>query len=525
MRHVLLATLMTGSVLAIGCGCFSPLAPTDSTTPSSSPPSVSPVPTPPGTPVSLQVLGKTALRIGESGPVVAMATYGDGQVVDVTRESRWTNSSNTTCSLSSEEVLTGLAAGDCVIGAEFSTATARLTVTVISNEAPPPQPPNPPSVVLLALQGTNLLRIGESAPWQAVATLSDGTQQTVTSSTVWASGSTDKATVSATGVVTGVAEGAAQIQGTYAGRTASAPVTIVPGQGVVLTSLSIEGNTSIQAGQSTQLVATAHWSNGTETTVTSAAAWASASPSVASVNGGLVTGLVAGTAAISASYGGKIAQTVVQVSASKQLVGIEVTADSDLNQVQLDQLLRLHVYGVYSDGSRAEVTAAAVISCDDPLLRVDGPGLVNVLLTMVSALTNPTHVINVQYGGFTAQARITIKLPVLQQLQLGDGLSLRVGSQLPAVQAIFGQGKQATLDATFSGLTWSLQARGGLGAALQLLGVSLNQVLVVSNGTITVVNQGVLGQLLTLVGGVVPVNLQATFQGVISNVSASTVAP
>ncbi|HUR34869.1 MAG TPA: hypothetical protein VM032_13800, partial [Vicinamibacterales bacterium] len=142
-----------------------------------------------------------------------------------------------------------------------------------------------------------------------------------------------------------------------------------------------------------------------------------------------------------------------------------------------------------------------------------------------SALLDPTHVINVQYGGFTATASITIQLPVLQSLALTNGLSLKAGTQLPAVQALFSQGFSASLNSTFPGLTWTLQPRGILGTVLQTLGLSLNQILDVSSGSLVVVNGSLLNQALSLTGGALPVNLRATFQGVQSNQSASTVVP
>jgi uncharacterized protein YjdB len=57
--------------------------------------------------------------------------------------------------------------------------------------------------------------VGGTAQFTALAVMSDGTSQDVTSSSTWSSSNTGVATVSSTGLVTGVAVGTVTVQATY----------------------------------------------------------------------------------------------------------------------------------------------------------------------------------------------------------------------------------------------------------------------------------------------------------------------
>jgi hypothetical protein len=386
-------------------------------------------------------------------------------------------------------------------------------------------------VLTLVMQGQTSMRVGDTAQWQAVANMSDGSQKIVTPQTTWASLTPAVASVNGSGLVSALSTGTTTLQGFYQGQSASATITVSSGSTVIptVTGLAITGTPTVGVGQTTQLQAVAQYSDGSSQTVTALASWTSGAPAKASVSGGLVAGIDAGSAVISAVYGGKTAQATVTINSApvqKQLIGIDVDATVDLSQLSLGQLVELRVYGVYSDGSKQDVTSSAAITTDDPLLRVDGPGLLNVLLTLTSALLDPDHVVNVQYGGFTESVNLHIKAPVIQSLQLGSGglLSTSLNSQLPALQAVFAGNQPATLDADFPGVQWNVEPRGALGSVLNLLGVALNQVITVnSNGQLVATNVPLLNQVLSLVGGALPVNLNATYGGVSSNTAQAVI--
>jgi hypothetical protein len=83
----------------------------------------------------------------------------------------------------------------------------------------------------------------------------------------------------------------------------------------VITSLVVAPDTLAQAaGDIDALTATAHYDDGTTANITTEATWISSAPAVATVTAGFVTGVAAGTANVSASYGGQTDLCAVTVS-------------------------------------------------------------------------------------------------------------------------------------------------------------------------------------------------------------------
>jgi Bacterial Ig-like domain (group 2) len=87
---------------------------------------------------------------------------------------------------------------------------------------------------------------------------------------------------------------------TETGSSPTSPTGATVGSVVVSGSLQ-----PLMIGQTVQLTATANYTDGTSRNVTAQAVWESSNPSVAAVNGGSVTGIAEGAAAIVARFGGK----------------------------------------------------------------------------------------------------------------------------------------------------------------------------------------------------------------------------
>jgi len=139
------------------------------------------------------------------------------------------------------------------------------------------------------------------------------------STTTWSSSASNIASV-ANGVVTGVSAGNATITATVttenASQSASAQVTVTPAA-VSTVTIDPPSKTTILIGENLTLTAKALDSRGNALTGR-AITWTSGSPNIASVNAtsGVVTGVIAGTATISASSEGKpstpVTITVIQ---------------------------------------------------------------------------------------------------------------------------------------------------------------------------------------------------------------------
>lgn len=619
LRHAAAAAMVCG---AAACSCPSPTSPSSNTGTTNTNTNTTPTGTSTPTLVGVTVAGKTALSVGDTTPLSATASFSDGSSRVVTNDAQWITDNHNVCTTSGAGVLSAVSGGSCQVSAVYAQAVGHLGITIAPGNTPPVDPPGPqgPQPKSLSISGASSIAVGASAPWTATVVMTDGHSSIVTSAATWASLAPAIASVSGTGVVSGQTPGATTITAFFQGVSTSAPVTITappPGAPTVtgldvtgsaaitvgqtaqlqavahmsdgssatvttlaawsagdpsiasvqtgmvtgkaagstpvvatfggksaqttatvtnpppgaptVNSLSITGTPTVTVGQTTQLQAVAQMSDGSQMTVTGSASWQSGSPSTATVQGGLVTGQAAGSTPITAGYGGKTAQVTVTVNAApKQLVGIEADADTDLSQIALGQAFRLHVYGLYSDGSKSEVTSGAALTPDDPLVHVDNQGTTDVLLTLADALTDPTHVINVSYGGFTTSVNFTMKTPLLNTMTIGTGggpLSLSAGSQLPPLQAVTTDGVHGTLDSNFPGVTWQMQPTGALGSVLNVLGTSLDQALTVSNGQVSTVSSSLLSQIASLTGGVIPVNLTAAYSGVTSSPRQANISP
>jgi len=84
---------------------------------------------------------------------------------------------------------------------------------------------SPTTVSSIAVTGA-APAVGATAQFSAIATMSNGTTQDVTSLSAWSSSNSGTATVSSSGVVTGVAEGSTTVQATYLSVSGTDAITI-----------------------------------------------------------------------------------------------------------------------------------------------------------------------------------------------------------------------------------------------------------------------------------------------------------
>src|SRR5947209_5886031 len=212
----------------------------------------------------------------------------------------WTSSSSAIATVSAGGLVSGAAVGSATITATSEGQSASATITVATV----------PVAAVAMSPATAAVLVGATV--QFTATLLDAAGNVLSGRSVtWASTGPAVATVSSTGLVTGVAPGAVTITATSEGQTGSAAVIVNP---VPVASVSVSPvSAGIEVGQPVQFTATPLDANGTPLSGRSIT-WASSAPAVAAVStGGLVTGVAAGTATITATsegQGGSAAITV-----------------------------------------------------------------------------------------------------------------------------------------------------------------------------------------------------------------------
>ena len=149
---------------------------------------------------------------------------------------------------------------------------------------------------------------------QLTATPRDASGNPLARAVSWTSSNTAVATVNSSGLVAGKTAGTATITATSEGMSGSSAITVVI---VPVAAVTVAPATAtVQAGLTTQLTATPKDASGNPLagrTVT----WTSDNTAVATVNGsGLVTGVVAGTATITATSEGHSGTSAITVTAA-----------------------------------------------------------------------------------------------------------------------------------------------------------------------------------------------------------------
>ena len=186
-----------------------------------------------------------------------------------------------------------------------------ITLTVSGGGSGGSTTPTYPTSISLSTASSSI-SIGATTQLTVGYTPADTNVKNVT----YSSSSESIATVSNSGLVTGIAQGSATITATAqtaSGTTsATTSITVTP---IAVTSVSLSSNSeTIKVGKTVTLIPTISPSNATNKNVT----WSSSNTSIATVSGGTVTGVAAGTATI----------TVTTVSGSKTATCTVVVQES-----------------------------------------------------------------------------------------------------------------------------------------------------------------------------------------------------
>ncbi|MFL5500183.1 MAG: Ig domain-containing protein [Gemmatimonadaceae bacterium] len=189
----------------------------------------------------------------------------------------------------------------------------------IASASTPALPPPPPTVTTVTVTPPSIsIGVGATANLQATVKDADGNLmngQTIT----WSTSDAAVATVSSGGVVTGVAAGSATITASCAGKSATAAITVTaspPPPPVVTTVTVAPATASINVAGTVALTATVKDADGNVMSGQSIT-WSTSNGAAATVSSsGVVTGVAAGSATITASCAGKSGTASIAVTAS-----------------------------------------------------------------------------------------------------------------------------------------------------------------------------------------------------------------
>ena len=263
-------------------------------------------------------------------------------------------------------------------------------------------------VTSVSISGGNFeLKEGASKQLLASVAPSNATDRAVS----WKSSNTSVATVDASGKVTAVKAGTATVTATADGKFASVTVTVtkqsdpvVPVESVSVSGTGVSGGrASIGVGAGLNLTAVVAPSNATDRVVS----WSTSDASVASVSSaGVVRGLKAGTATVTAMAGGRSASVVVTVTGgdAPALESIAITGDGVSGGELSLKAGAVAQLSVAASPAGADLGVVAWSSLDDEVATVDGTGRVTAKaagVTLIEASAKGLHdtvLVTVQAG-------------------------------------------------------------------------------------------------------------------------------
>ena len=355
--------------------------------------------------VSIEVWpANLVLEEGRTQLFTATGHYTDSTTQDLSGVATWTSSAIDVATITGATAL-AVGAGTTTIAASYAgeIGQTRLTVstaTLVSIDLTPATPS---------------ISKGLTQVFTATGHYSDSTSQDLSGVATWTSSSAGVATTAgATASAVGI--GDTTITASYGGKSGQATLTVGP---AALVSIDVAPPTpSLAKGLAQVFTATGHYSDATTQDLTALASWTSSATDVATMAGATATGVGVGTTPITASYGGSSGQATLTVTAAT-LVSIAV--DPGMALVPQGLTTNLVATGTYTDGSTADLTAAATWTSDDETTATVSAGL-------VTAVRQGAAIVRAERDGRSGQAVVSVGAPALQSIALAPtSLSLARG--------------------------------------------------------------------------------------------------
>lgn len=372
--------------------------------------------------------------VGLQRELTVTAITSDDEKHDVTAEAVWMSASPDIATVE----------GNRVIGHRAGTTT--LTVSVQGMTLQVPVDITTAQVQQISVAPAQFsLATGFWRALSATAVLDDGSSLDVTHFATWSSSSTTVAAFSQNpgeeGIVSARTTGMAQLSASIAGKTGTSQLTVTDAQ---LVSLELSpGTTVLASGAAQRFEVTGVFSDGTNSPLSAQAVWNSSAPSVLSVDAqGLVRALTRGSATLTASAGTlSVARLITITDARVTSLEFSPSPVTVARGLSAD----VKVFGLFTDGSRHEVTSQAVWSVGDSSKAqvsnaASTAGRVTALAEGVTDLSATMH-------GVRASVPLTISAAALTMVQLSPSaptLPLGTGVQFSAV-GLFSDGTTSDL--------------------------------------------------------------------------------
>jgi uncharacterized protein YjdB len=245
------------------------------------------------------------IAVGGTVTLTETTLDGSGNVMK-DHPSSWSSNNTSVAAVDRSGIVSAVAPGSAIITATNGDLSGTSAITVTGDSLA-----SDPVASVSVSPAVDTLAVGSTA--QLVATARDANGASLGGRTVtWSSDNTATATVSASGAVRGIAVGSARVTATCEGHTGSSSVTVsvVPVASVVVSPSSA----NLAAGATQQLSASAKDAGG-HTLTGRVISWSSDNTAAASVSSsGLVRGVAAGTAHVTASCEGHSGSSTISIA-------------------------------------------------------------------------------------------------------------------------------------------------------------------------------------------------------------------
>jgi uncharacterized protein YjdB len=333
-------------------------------------------------PVSEIILSETSIEllIGGSQNLTATVLPDDASDKSIV----WESSDSRIAKVSNDGVVTAVGVGSCSIHAKSGEVTATCSVTSKAIHVT--------SIEIIPTECE--LVVGDSQELTATVLPGNATYKTV----YWESSDEEIATVSQNGVVTAMGEGYCRILASADGLSAQCEVAVSP-LIIEVTSVTLDATSlAMTTGDTYTLTATVVPSDATDPTVS----WTSSDKSVATVSGGTVRAVGAGTCNITAKAGAKSATCHVTVADAVVAVTSVTLNESTLTLTE-GNTATLSATVLPDNATDKTVTWT---SDDTNVASVSSSGL-------VTALAAGSCTINARAGTQSATCKLTVKTEVV----------------------------------------------------------------------------------------------------------------
>ena len=245
------------------------------------------------------------------------------------------------------------------------------------------------------------------AQLSAIGIYSDSTAKNLTAQVAWTSDTTTVASVDSDGIVLAGAAGTAVVTATLGSVSGHADITVTQ---ATLTAIALTPpNPTFGVSVDQPLVATGTFSDATTQNLTPMVTWSSDTAAHATVNSsGLVHGVAAGTATITATLGAVHGSTLVTITPAV-LTSIEV--DPATPTIAFGGQQQFSAVGHYSDGQNHDLTTMVTWSSDTTATATIDPAT-----GLASGVAAGTSTITATLGTVHGSTLLTVSPALLQSI-------------------------------------------------------------------------------------------------------------